>query len=158
MQVINPSTSQYNTYKISNSPDAFYSFVFNDIMGLEQNASNGVHVEDIKLALRGHVRDGYKVQSSELWHCLKRPCGVLLLANKHYIYIQSYSSKCIVCIFEMQHSIFLKSLTTAVSYIVVQSCRKLSLSFLLFWCITTEPADQWNRVKTLVRMCIMSPA
>ncbi|XP_036945006.1 interferon-induced protein 44-like isoform X2 [Acanthopagrus latus] len=53
-------TTKYNTYKISNSPDAFYSFVFNDIMGLEQNASNGVHVEDIKLALRGHVRDGYK--------------------------------------------------------------------------------------------------
>uniref|UniRef100_A0A3Q3EGB3 G domain-containing protein n=1 Tax=Labrus bergylta TaxID=56723 RepID=A0A3Q3EGB3_9LABR len=39
---------------------SFYSFVFNDIMGLENNADNGVHVEDIKLALRGHVKDGYK--------------------------------------------------------------------------------------------------
>uniref|UniRef100_A0A3Q3EF15 G domain-containing protein n=1 Tax=Labrus bergylta TaxID=56723 RepID=A0A3Q3EF15_9LABR len=37
-----------------------YSIVFNDIMGLENNADNGVHVEDIKLALRGHVREGYK--------------------------------------------------------------------------------------------------
>ena len=68
MQIIDPSTLQYKTYKITNGPHGFYSFVFNDIMGLEQKANSGVHVEDIKLALRGHVRDGYKVQSSELWH------------------------------------------------------------------------------------------
>ncbi|XP_030264291.1 interferon-induced protein 44-like [Sparus aurata] len=53
-------TKQYKTYKIPNGPDAFYSFVFNDIMGLEQKANSGAHVEDLKLALRGHVRDGYK--------------------------------------------------------------------------------------------------
>ncbi|XP_036943618.1 interferon-induced protein 44-like [Acanthopagrus latus] len=59
-------TKEYKTYKISNGPDTFYSFVFNDIMGLEQKANNGVHVEDIKLALRGHVRDGYKFNSHPL--------------------------------------------------------------------------------------------
>ncbi|KAM8723534.1 interferon-induced protein 44-like [Acanthopagrus schlegelii] len=59
-------TKQYKTYKISNGPDAFYSFVFNDIMGLEQKANNGVHVEDIKLALRGHVREGYKFNPNPL--------------------------------------------------------------------------------------------
>ncbi|XP_030262659.1 interferon-induced protein 44-like [Sparus aurata] len=53
-------TKEYKTYKITNGPHGFYSFVFNDIMGLEQKANSGVHVEDIKLALRGHVRDGYK--------------------------------------------------------------------------------------------------
>ncbi|XP_073349689.1 interferon-induced protein 44-like [Pagrus major] len=53
-------TKQYKTYKIPNGPDGFYSFVFNDIMGLEQTDNRGVHVEDIKLALRGHVKDGYQ--------------------------------------------------------------------------------------------------
>ena len=51
-------------------------------MGSEKSPDDGVHVEDIKLALRGHVRDGYKVQSSELWRCSKRPCGVFLLTDK----------------------------------------------------------------------------
>uniref|UniRef100_A0A3Q3EJD3 Interferon-induced protein 44-like n=2 Tax=Labrus bergylta TaxID=56723 RepID=A0A3Q3EJD3_9LABR len=53
-------TLKYKTYKIEKDHQSFYSFVFNDIMGLENNADNGVHVEDIKLALRGHVKDGYK--------------------------------------------------------------------------------------------------
>ncbi|XP_062287342.1 interferon-induced protein 44-like [Scomber scombrus] len=37
----------------------FYPFVFNDIRGLENNGENGLSVEDIKLALKGHVPDGY---------------------------------------------------------------------------------------------------
>ncbi|XP_073349688.1 interferon-induced protein 44-like [Pagrus major] len=53
-------TRQYKTYKIPNGPDGFYNFVFNDIMGLEKSDYGGVHVEDIKLALRGHVKDGYQ--------------------------------------------------------------------------------------------------
>nr|XP_020481694.1 interferon-induced protein 44-like [Labrus bergylta] len=56
-------TLKYKTYKIEKDQESFYSIVFNDIMGLEKNADNGVHVEDIKLALRGHVKDGYKVLS-----------------------------------------------------------------------------------------------
>uniref|UniRef100_A0A3Q3X3X9 Interferon-induced protein 44-like n=1 Tax=Mola mola TaxID=94237 RepID=A0A3Q3X3X9_MOLML len=40
------------------SPNTYYPFFFNDIMGLEENT--GVHVEDIKLALKGHVKEGYK--------------------------------------------------------------------------------------------------
>ncbi|XP_070844201.1 interferon-induced protein 44-like [Chaetodon trifascialis] len=52
-------TRKYTTYKIQKGRSStFYPFVFNDIMGLEQRG--GVHVEDIKLALKGHVMDGYR--------------------------------------------------------------------------------------------------
>ncbi|XP_030590978.1 interferon-induced protein 44-like [Archocentrus centrarchus] len=51
-------TKKYKTYKFSKGNQGHYSFVFNDIMGIEKMA--GVHVEDIKLALKGHVKDKYK--------------------------------------------------------------------------------------------------
>lgn len=53
-------------HKIRKDEENFYSFVLNDTMGFEKLPDGGVHVEDVKLALRGHVRDGYQVQSSEL--------------------------------------------------------------------------------------------
>lgn len=72
------SVFQYKTYKISKKTEEWYSFVFNDIMGFEQSADSGVHIEDIKLALMGHVKDGYQVKSFDLWHCLEGCCGVFL--------------------------------------------------------------------------------
>uniref|UniRef100_A0A7N5ZRY8 G domain-containing protein n=1 Tax=Anabas testudineus TaxID=64144 RepID=A0A7N5ZRY8_ANATE len=54
-------TQKYATYKIRKDPESFCSFIFNDIMGFE--SSYGVHEEDIKLALMGHVKDGYRFLS-----------------------------------------------------------------------------------------------
>ncbi|XP_051244188.1 interferon-induced protein 44-like isoform X5 [Dicentrarchus labrax] len=54
-------TEEYTTYKIQKESGNFYSFFFNDTMGLENDNDNGIHVEDIKLALKGHVKEGYQV-------------------------------------------------------------------------------------------------
>ncbi|XP_053193445.1 interferon-induced protein 44-like [Scomber japonicus] len=52
-------TKKFTTYKIEKgNPSTFYPFVFNDIMGLDP--SKGVLVDDIKLALMGHVKDDYR--------------------------------------------------------------------------------------------------
>lgn len=50
---------QYRTYKVKKGPGSFYPFVFNDVMGLSEETE--VLEEDIKLVLRGHVKEGYTV-------------------------------------------------------------------------------------------------
>ncbi|XP_059204140.1 interferon-induced protein 44-like [Centropristis striata] len=61
-----PAEEWYKTYKIRKGPGDFYSFVFNDTMGYERGTNAGVLVEDVELALRGHVEDGYKFSPSQL--------------------------------------------------------------------------------------------
>ncbi|XP_044186705.1 interferon-induced protein 44-like isoform X1 [Thunnus albacares] len=53
-------TTQYKTHKIKTENSASSCpFVFNDTMGLDEGNNHGVHVEDIKLAMKGHVRENY---------------------------------------------------------------------------------------------------
>ncbi|KAL6102783.1 uncharacterized protein ACO6RY_02323 [Pungitius sinensis] len=54
-------TIKRQTYKIKKGgPETFYPFVFTDIMGLEKFDQQGVRVEDMKLDIKGHIKDGYK--------------------------------------------------------------------------------------------------
>nr|XP_040045978.1 interferon-induced protein 44-like isoform X1 [Gasterosteus aculeatus aculeatus]XP_040045979.1 interferon-induced protein 44-like isoform X1 [Gasterosteus aculeatus aculeatus] len=55
------STIKHRTYKINREgPGTFYPFVFTDIMGIEGSETQGVRVEDVKLDMKGHIKDGYK--------------------------------------------------------------------------------------------------
>ncbi|XP_072298325.1 interferon-induced protein 44-like [Eucyclogobius newberryi] len=68
-------TVKYQTHKIQKGkPGTFYPFVFNDIMGLEKDESKGICVDDIKLAMNGHVKDGY----------VFNPHSSFTSANQHY--------------------------------------------------------------------------
>uniref|UniRef100_UPI0037E70E46 interferon-induced protein 44-like n=1 Tax=Semicossyphus pulcher TaxID=241346 RepID=UPI0037E70E46 len=54
-------TVQFTTYKIQKgTPETFYPFTFSDIMGLGSETDGGVSEDDIKLAMKGHVKDNYK--------------------------------------------------------------------------------------------------
>ncbi|GLD56936.1 interferon-induced protein 44-like protein [Lates japonicus] len=51
-------TIQYSTSRIQKeNPDTFYPFVLTDIMSLDPQ--RGVLVDDVKLALSGHMKEGY---------------------------------------------------------------------------------------------------
>ncbi|KAJ0022445.1 hypothetical protein NQD34_009935 [Periophthalmus magnuspinnatus] len=52
-------TVEYKTHKIRKGNGAHYPFVFTDVMGLESGESVGVRAEDLKLAMMGHVKEGY---------------------------------------------------------------------------------------------------
>uniref|UniRef100_A0A3B3ZN19 Uncharacterized protein n=1 Tax=Periophthalmus magnuspinnatus TaxID=409849 RepID=A0A3B3ZN19_9GOBI len=56
----------YKTHQIGKGKGksgTHYPVVFNDIMGLESDKNVGVRAEDIKLAMMGHVKEGYKFNS-----------------------------------------------------------------------------------------------
>lgn len=53
-------TRKYTSYNIYKDAQDLCCFVFNDTMGLEQNREDGIHVEDLKLVLKGHVKEGTK--------------------------------------------------------------------------------------------------
>ncbi|XP_051244183.1 interferon-induced protein 44-like isoform X3 [Dicentrarchus labrax] len=67
-------TEEYTTYKIQKDPESYYSFIFNDTMGLEKYNTHGIHVEDIQLVLKGHVKEGYQFN----------PKNQLTKSDQHY--------------------------------------------------------------------------
>ncbi|MED6277628.1 hypothetical protein CHARACLAT_015464 [Characodon lateralis] len=56
-------TRKYETHKFMKgrgSSKTFFPVVFNDIMGLEDGETRGVHAKDIVHALKGNVKEGHK--------------------------------------------------------------------------------------------------
>ncbi|XP_060716913.1 interferon-induced protein 44 [Tachysurus vachellii] len=53
-------TKEFKNHRLKkDGPGSFYPFVFLDIMGVESEASSGVHSEDIIKILHGHVKSNY---------------------------------------------------------------------------------------------------
>ncbi|KAI4882801.1 hypothetical protein NFI96_022811, partial [Prochilodus magdalenae] len=52
-------TFKYEKYQIGNAQDGL-SLTFSDTMGVEPGEDNGVHMDDIISALKGHILEGYK--------------------------------------------------------------------------------------------------
>ncbi|XP_053332626.1 interferon-induced protein 44-like [Clarias gariepinus] len=49
-------TTKYKSYKITST----LPFIFNDVMGLQDEGKNGIHSDDIINAMLGHVRENYE--------------------------------------------------------------------------------------------------
>ncbi|XP_078101088.1 interferon-induced protein 44-like [Sander vitreus] len=59
------SSGTYETFKIrkeEGNPETFCDFVFNDVMDLKDG--DGICADDIKLTLKGHVKEGYQFKPS----------------------------------------------------------------------------------------------
>ncbi|XP_075942304.1 interferon-induced protein 44-like [Anarhichas minor] len=68
-------TRKHRTYQFNKGgPGTFYPFVFTDLMGLEKETKKGVCVEDIKQAMKGHIKDCYKIN----------PCSQISEDNQNY--------------------------------------------------------------------------
>ncbi|KAF4074910.1 hypothetical protein AMELA_G00228690, partial [Ameiurus melas] len=52
-------TKRYKSYRIWDENDTNLPFIFNDIMGLEDKRTSGIHTDDIINAMLGHVRENY---------------------------------------------------------------------------------------------------
>ncbi|XP_063052897.1 interferon-induced protein 44-like isoform X2 [Engraulis encrasicolus] len=57
-------TIAYQAYPIEDAQKKSLPFVFNDIMGLENEKESGALIADIISALKGRVKDGYKFNAS----------------------------------------------------------------------------------------------
>nr|XP_033500302.1 interferon-induced protein 44-like [Epinephelus lanceolatus] len=58
-------TKKYKTYKIRKGQGSHYPFVFSDIMGFEKDTDRGVDVDDVILALKGHVEENHQFNPTQ---------------------------------------------------------------------------------------------
>ncbi|XP_030611785.1 interferon-induced protein 44-like [Archocentrus centrarchus] len=83
-------TIECRTYKIQKGkPGIFYPFVFTDTMGLEKGTNRGIHMDDIKLAISGCVKEGYRFN----------PASPLLKKDPNYNSSPTESDKTHVLVF-----------------------------------------------------------
>uniref|UniRef100_A0A672G509 G domain-containing protein n=1 Tax=Salarias fasciatus TaxID=181472 RepID=A0A672G509_SALFA len=55
-------SKEYKGFRIqTEKPGTYYPLVFCDTMGIEKGSGRGVDVENIKLIMKGHVKDGCKL-------------------------------------------------------------------------------------------------
>ncbi|KAL6102782.1 uncharacterized protein ACO6RY_02322 [Pungitius sinensis] len=103
-------TIERRNYKIKKGgPGTFYPFVFTDIMGLEKFDQKGVCVEDIRMDMKGHIKDGYKFHM----------CSPILENDPHYNKSPTLGDKThvLVCIID----------GSSLSILDVESIRKMRL-------------------------------
>lgn len=121
---------QFRTYRIHKPHgESFYPFVFSDTRGLETN--NGLLINDINLALKGHVKDGYEVK---LLQTVVSKQLILSVCTSHWIVTWCVSrSLLVMCYQRVIHSTTQLRLTTT-------RC--------MFWFVLFQLTEYLRRLKT----------
>uniref|UniRef100_A0A3Q0SRL4 G domain-containing protein n=1 Tax=Amphilophus citrinellus TaxID=61819 RepID=A0A3Q0SRL4_AMPCI len=52
-------TKKYVTHKVNKGKESIYPFVFIDFMGLNEDSDKGVRLDDVRMAMEGHVKEDY---------------------------------------------------------------------------------------------------
>uniref|UniRef100_A0A3Q0SMC0 G domain-containing protein n=1 Tax=Amphilophus citrinellus TaxID=61819 RepID=A0A3Q0SMC0_AMPCI len=55
----NLALSNYVTHKVNKGKESIYPFVFIDFMGLNEDSDKGVRLDDVRMAMEGHVKEDY---------------------------------------------------------------------------------------------------
>ncbi|KAF7698356.1 interferon-induced protein 44-like isoform X1 [Silurus meridionalis] len=104
-------TRIYRPYKIKDGNSGTLSFMFYDTMGVEDGKEDGIHLEDLKSALRGNLPDEYKFN----------PRGHLTPEDPHFNNKPSMEERthCLICVVS----------ANSISQISDEIFEKLNLNF-----------------------------